>query len=193
MERFKGDPDSLVKYFVDGYELIYYDKTFTIDEELQALGVTSNRRLEILDARSPRPDKEKARTARRILERQRSGSRRPANGKPGWPRIATGSTSATSAATSSASCRKASWIRKVLWIHCRANPAGSRRRVRFMVMPHEANPCGNGLRRCDRLVDRHGRRHGRPRHCGMEVVTAGMDSVSFKAPVRVGDHVVVKA
>lgn len=70
MERFKGDPDSLVKYFVDGYELIYYDKTFTIDEELQALGVTSNRRLEILDALiAALSDKEKARTARRILER----------------------------------------------------------------------------------------------------------------------------
>jgi acyl-CoA hydrolase len=31
------------------------------------------------------------------------------------------------------------------------------------------------------------------RHCGTEVVTAGIDSMAFKAPVRIGDHVVLKA
>ena len=31
------------------------------------------------------------------------------------------------------------------------------------------------------------------RHCGKEVVTAGIDSLVFKEPIRVGDHVVLKA
>ena len=31
------------------------------------------------------------------------------------------------------------------------------------------------------------------RHCGKEVVTASIDSLSFKEPIRVGDHVVLKA
>ena len=31
------------------------------------------------------------------------------------------------------------------------------------------------------------------RHCGKEVVTAGIDSLAFKEPVRIGDHVVLRA
>ena len=31
------------------------------------------------------------------------------------------------------------------------------------------------------------------RHCGKEVVTASIDSLSFREPIRVGDHVVLKA
>jgi acyl-CoA hydrolase len=31
------------------------------------------------------------------------------------------------------------------------------------------------------------------RHCRTEVVTAGIDSMSFKEPVRIGDHVVLQA
>ena len=62
-----------------------------------------------------------------------------------------------------------------------------------MVMPHEANPCGTAfggviVSWIDMVAGM-----AAQRHCGMEVVTAGMDSISFKAPVRVGDHVVVKA
>jgi acyl-CoA hydrolase len=31
------------------------------------------------------------------------------------------------------------------------------------------------------------------RHCGREVVTAGIDSLAFKEPIRIGDHVVLRA
>ena len=31
------------------------------------------------------------------------------------------------------------------------------------------------------------------RHCGKEVVTASIDSLLFKEPIRIGDHVVLKA
>jgi acyl-CoA hydrolase len=31
------------------------------------------------------------------------------------------------------------------------------------------------------------------RHCGKEVVTAGIDSIVFKEPIHVGDHVVLKS
>jgi acyl-CoA hydrolase len=31
------------------------------------------------------------------------------------------------------------------------------------------------------------------RHCGKEVVTAGIDSLIFKEPIRIGDHVILKA
>jgi acyl-CoA hydrolase len=31
------------------------------------------------------------------------------------------------------------------------------------------------------------------RHCGKEVVTAGIDSLAFKEPIRIGDHVALKA
>ncbi|UCF44576.1 MAG: acyl-CoA thioesterase [Planctomycetota bacterium] len=31
------------------------------------------------------------------------------------------------------------------------------------------------------------------KHCGKEVVTAGIDSLTFKEPIQVGDHVVLKA
>jgi hypothetical protein len=70
MERFKGDPDGLVQYFLDGYELIYRGDTFVIDEELRALGLTSNRQVETLEALvGMLSDREKAPAARRLLER----------------------------------------------------------------------------------------------------------------------------
>jgi len=70
MERFNGDPDGLVQYFLDGYELIYRGDTFVIDEELQALGLTSNRQVETLEALvGMLSDTEKAPAARRLLER----------------------------------------------------------------------------------------------------------------------------
>jgi acyl-CoA hydrolase len=31
------------------------------------------------------------------------------------------------------------------------------------------------------------------RHCGREVVTAGIDSLIFRQPIRIGDHVILKA
>src|SRR4030042_1369864 len=31
------------------------------------------------------------------------------------------------------------------------------------------------------------------RHCGREVVTAGIDSLVFRHPIRIGDHVILRA
>ena len=72
-------------------------------------------------------------------------------------------------------------------------PSESAVESRYLVMPHEANPYGTAfggviVSWIDMVAGM-----AAQRHCGMEAVTAGMDSIAFKAPVRVGDHVVVKA
>ncbi len=70
MQRFKGSPDAMVAYFLDGYELIYSDKTFMIDEQLRSLGLKSNRRMETLERLVQLlEDRLEAPTARRMLQR----------------------------------------------------------------------------------------------------------------------------
>lgn len=73
------------------------------------------------------------------------------------------------------------------------SPSESAVESRFLVMPHEANPYGTAfggviVSWIDMVAGM-----AAQRHCGMEAVTAGMDSIAFKAPIRVGDQVVVKA
>jgi acyl-CoA hydrolase len=73
------------------------------------------------------------------------------------------------------------------------SPGESAVESRYLVMPHEANPYGTAfggviVSWIDMVAGM-----AAQRHCGMEAVTAGMDSIAFKAPIRVGDHVVVKA
>jgi len=65
--------------------------------------------------------------------------------------------------------------------------------TRYLVMPEQANPQGTAFGGAimgwiDMVAAM-----AAERHCGTEVVTAGIDSLSFKAPVRIGDHVVLKA
>lgn len=65
--------------------------------------------------------------------------------------------------------------------------------TRYLVMPQQANPQGTAFGGAimgwiDMVAAM-----AAQRHCGTEVVTAGIDSMSFKAPVRIGDHVVLKA
>jgi len=60
-------------------------------------------------------------------------------------------------------------------------------------MPHQANPYGTAfggviMAWIDMIASM-----AAQRHCSKEVVTAGIDSLSFKEPIRVGDHVVLKA
>ncbi|MBE0537594.1 MAG: acyl-CoA thioesterase [Phycisphaerae bacterium] len=72
-------------------------------------------------------------------------------------------------------------------------PSESAVESRFLLMPHEANPYGTAfggviVSWMDMVAGM-----AAQRHCGTVAVTAGMDSIAFKAPIRVGDHVVVKA
>jgi len=54
-EKYQGDPDGLVKYYLDDFERIYRPRdasgreTFAIDTDLKALGLTSNRTIETLE------------------------------------------------------------------------------------------------------------------------------------------------
>ncbi|MFZ2145851.1 MAG: acyl-CoA thioesterase [Sedimentisphaerales bacterium] len=65
--------------------------------------------------------------------------------------------------------------------------------TRYLLMPHQANPQGTAFGGAivawiDMVAAMVAQRH-----CGKEVVTAGIDSLVFKEPIRVGDHVVLKA
>ncbi|MEJ2703025.1 MAG: acyl-CoA thioesterase [Sedimentisphaerales bacterium] len=60
-------------------------------------------------------------------------------------------------------------------------------------MPHQANPQGTAfggvvVAWIDMVAAM-----AAQRHCGKEVVTAGIDSLVFKEPIRIGDHVVLRA
>ena len=72
-------------------------------------------------------------------------------------------------------------------------PEDSAVQSRYLLMPHQANPYGTAfggviMAWIDMIASM-----AAQRHCSKEVVTAGIDSLSFKEPIRVGDHVVLKA
>ena len=72
-------------------------------------------------------------------------------------------------------------------------PGDSTVQSRYLLMPHQANPYGTAfggviMAWIDMIASM-----AAQRHCGKEVVTASIDSLSFKEPIRVGDHVVLKA
>jgi acyl-CoA hydrolase len=65
--------------------------------------------------------------------------------------------------------------------------------TRYLVMPQQANPQGTAFGGAivgwiDMVAAM-----AAQRHCGTEVVTAGIDSLVFRHPIRIGDHVVLKA
>lgn len=65
--------------------------------------------------------------------------------------------------------------------------------TRYLVMPQQANPQGTAFGGAivswiDMVAAMAGQRH-----CGREVVTAGIDSLVFRHPIRIGDQVVLKA
>lgn len=65
--------------------------------------------------------------------------------------------------------------------------------TRYLVMPQDANPFGTAfggviMSWVDMVASM-----AAQRHCGTEVVTAGIDSIAFQQPVRIGDHVVLLA
>ena len=64
---------------------------------------------------------------------------------------------------------------------------------RYLLMPHQANPYGTAfggviMAWIDMVASM-----AAQKYCGKEVVTACIDSVIFKEPIYVGDHVVLKA
>ena len=68
--KYKDDPDGLVKYYNDNYELIYKDRVFMIDSELKSLGIASNRKTETLETLIEYlSDKDKEATADKLLGR----------------------------------------------------------------------------------------------------------------------------
>ena len=72
-------------------------------------------------------------------------------------------------------------------------PSDSAVETRYLLMPEQANPYGTAFGGAivgwiDMVASM-----AAQRHCGKEVVTAGIDSLSFKEPIYVGDQVVLKA
>jgi acyl-CoA hydrolase len=72
-------------------------------------------------------------------------------------------------------------------------PAESSVETRYLIMPHQANPLGTVfggviVAWIDMVAAM-----AAQRHCGKEVVTAGIDSLVFKEPIRIGDHVVLRS
>jgi acyl-CoA hydrolase len=72
-------------------------------------------------------------------------------------------------------------------------PRDSHVESRHLVMPHQANPAGIAFGgEILSLIDMAAGMVAQ-RHCGHEVVTVGIDQISFLAPIHIGDHVVLKA
>ena len=72
-------------------------------------------------------------------------------------------------------------------------PSDSRVESRYLLMPDQANPYGTAfggviMAWIDMIASM-----AAQRHCGKEVVTASIDSLIFKDPIHVGDHVVLMA
>ncbi|MHC4719208.1 MAG: acyl-CoA thioesterase [Planctomycetota bacterium] len=72
-------------------------------------------------------------------------------------------------------------------------PSDSAVEARYLLMPPQANPYGTAFGGAivawiDMVASM-----AAQKHCGKEVVTAGIDSLTFKEPIQVGDHVVLKA
>jgi acyl-CoA hydrolase len=72
-------------------------------------------------------------------------------------------------------------------------PAESAVVTRYLLMPNQANPYGTAFGGAivawiDMVASM-----AAQKHCGKEVVTAAVDSLSFREPIYVGDHVVLRA
>jgi hypothetical protein len=73
-EKYANDPDGLAAYYRENFELIYHDKVFQVDAELQTLGIESNRRVETLERLialldDPRPGRASAEAAGSLYSR----------------------------------------------------------------------------------------------------------------------------
>ncbi len=72
-------------------------------------------------------------------------------------------------------------------------PADSYVESRYLVMPNHANQYGTIFGGTTvAWIDIVGSMAAQ-RHCGKEVVTASIDSLSFREPIYIGEHVILKA
>ena len=72
-------------------------------------------------------------------------------------------------------------------------PADSAVETRYLVMPGHANAFGTAFGGAIMSWIDMVAAMAAQKHCGREVVTAGIDSVAFEQPVRIGDQVVLLA
>jgi len=72
-------------------------------------------------------------------------------------------------------------------------PANSAVETRYLVMPGHANAFGTAFGGAIMSWIDMVAAMAAQKHCGREVVTAGIDSVAFEEPVRIGDQVVLLA
>jgi acyl-CoA hydrolase len=73
------------------------------------------------------------------------------------------------------------------------SPKESAVETRYLIMPNQANPQGTAFGGAIvALIDMVAAMAAQ-RHAGCEVVTAGIDSLAFREPIRIGDHVTLKA
>ena len=72
-------------------------------------------------------------------------------------------------------------------------PADSAVETRYLVMPGHANAFGTAFGGAIMSWIDMVAAMAAQKHCGSEVVTAGIDSVAFEAPVHIGDQVVLLA
>ncbi len=73
------------------------------------------------------------------------------------------------------------------------SPKDSAVETRYLLMPQQANPHGTAFGGAIVAWIDMVAAMSAQRHCGREVVTAGIDSLIFKEPIRIGDQVVLKA
>ena len=73
------------------------------------------------------------------------------------------------------------------------SPSQSAVESRYLIMPHQANPHGTAFGGVIVAWIDMTAAMAAQRHCGKEVVTAGIDTLAFKEPVHIGDHVVLRA
>jgi acyl-CoA hydrolase len=73
------------------------------------------------------------------------------------------------------------------------SPSESSVETRYLIMPQQANPHGTAFGGAIVAWIDMVAAMAAQRHAGCEVVTAGIDSLAFKEPIRIGDHVTLKA
>jgi len=73
------------------------------------------------------------------------------------------------------------------------SPKDSAVETRYLVMPSQANPHGTAFGGTIVAWIDMTAAMAAQRHCGREAVTVGIDSLSFKEPIRIGDQVLLQA